>query len=75
MLFRSSDERPLPNSDMIAFRTVQGFKGLESDVIIYINHTYKNEPKTESVRATLYTAQTRARFYLYAIDFVESWRT
>lgn len=70
-----SDERPLPNSDMIAFRTVQGFKGLESDVIIYINHTYKNEPKTESVRATLYTAQTRARFYLYAIDFVESWRT
>ena len=70
-----SDEWPLPNSDMIAFHTVQGFKGLESDVVIYINHTYKNEPKTESVRATLYTAQTRARFYLYAIDFVENWRT
>ncbi|KJS75654.1 MAG: hypothetical protein JL56_07525 [Desulfotomaculum sp. BICA1-6] len=70
-----SDENPLPNSDMIAFRTVQGFKGLESDVVIYINHTYKNEPKTESVRATLYTAHTRARFYLYAIDFTETWRT
>lgn len=69
------NEKPLPKSDMIAFRTVQGFKGLESDVIIYINHTYKNEPKTESVRATLYTAHTRARFYLYAIDFAENWRT
>lgn len=70
-----SDEKTLPNLNMIAFRTVQGFKGLESDVIIYINHTYKNEPKTDSVRATLYTAQTRARFYLFAIDFIENWRT
>lgn len=67
-----SDERKLPDSDSIAYRTVQGFKGLESDVIIYINHTYKNEPKTDSVRATLYTAQTRARFYLYVLDFEES---
>ncbi|HQO63854.1 MAG TPA: NERD domain-containing protein [Syntrophorhabdus sp.] len=62
------------NSNIIAFRTVQGFKGLESDVVIYINHTYKNAPKTESDRATLYTAQTRARFYLYVIDFIESER-
>lgn len=64
-----SDERILPDADSIAFRTVQGFKGLESDVIIYLNHTYKNEPKTDSVRATLYTAHTRARFYLYVLDF------
>ena len=64
-----SDERVLSDTDSIAFRTIQGFKGLESDIIIYINHTYKNEPKTDSVRATLYTAQTRARFYLYVLDF------
>lgn len=64
-----SDERGLLDTDSIAYRTVQGFKGLESDIIIYINHTYKNEPKSDSIRATLYTAQTRARFYLYVLDF------
>jgi len=69
-----SDEHILPGVDSIAYRTVQGFKGLESDVIIYINHTYRNEPKTDSVRATLYTAQTRARFYLYVLDFEENGR-
>jgi len=70
-----SDENKLPNSDCLAYRTVQGFKGLEADIIIFINHTYKNEPKTETVRAALYTAQTRARFFLYVIDFEESRRT
>lgn len=69
-----SDQRIVSDGDSIAFRTVQGFKGLEADVIIYINHTYKNEPKTDSVRATLYTAQTRARFFLYVLDFVENRR-
>ncbi|MBZ4670320.1 MAG: hypothetical protein JG769_624 [Oscillospiraceae bacterium] len=59
----------------IAYRTIQSFKGLESDIVIYINHTYKNAPKTESVRATLYTAHTRARFYLYVLNFEESERT
>jgi superfamily I DNA/RNA helicase len=66
------EERVLRSTDSIAYRTIQGFKGLESDVVIYINHTYKNEPKTDSVRATLYTAQTRARFYLYVLDFEET---
>jgi len=64
-----SENRATKDENSISFRTVQGFKGLESDVAIYVNHTYKNEPKTESVRATLYTAQTRARFYLYVIDY------
>lgn len=69
-----SDEKTLPSPDYIAYRTIQSFKGLEADVIIFINHTYKNEPKTDGVRATLYTAQTRARFYLYVVDFEESVR-
>ncbi|MBP2640447.1 MAG: hypothetical protein H6Q66_1398 [Firmicutes bacterium] len=68
-------EKILPDANSIAFRTIQGFKGLESDVVIYINHTYKNEPKTDSIRATLYTAQTRARFYLYVLDFEENGRS
>ena len=70
-----SDERILPAIDSIAYRTIQSFKGLESDVVIYINHTYKDEPKTNNVRATLYTAQTRARFYLYVLDFEENGRS
>lgn len=53
----------------IMISTVQDFKGLESDIIIYINHTYKGEPKTEDIRAIQYTALTRARFYLYVIDY------
>ncbi len=69
-----SDGRKMPDANSIAYRTVQGFNGLESYVIIYINHTYKNEPRTDSVRAALYTAQTRARFYLYVMDFEESWK-
>lgn len=69
-----SDERVLPDIETIAYRTIQSFKGLESDIVIYINHTYKDEPKTESVRATLYTAQTRARFYLYVLNFEQDGR-
>ena len=55
--------------DCIKYRTVQSFKGLEADVIIFINHTYKNEPLTEKKRTILYTALTRARFFLYCIDY------
>ena len=54
----------------IKFRTIQGFKGLESDVVVYINHSYKNEPQTEYVRSKLYTAYTRAKYYLYVINYL-----
>ena len=53
----------------IRYRTVEEFKGLESDVVILVNHSYVNEPQTELKRAMLYTAMTRARFYLYVIDY------
>lgn len=53
----------------VIFATVEDFKGLESDIVIFINHTYKGEAKTENVRAIQYTALTRARFYLYVIDY------
>ena len=56
----------------IAYRTIQGFKGLESDVVVFVNHTYKNEPQTDGIRAMLYAALTRARFYLYVINFEEN---
>ena len=57
------------SKNAIIFASVEDFKGLESDIIIYINHTYKNEAKTEDVRSIQYTALTRARFYLYVIDY------
>lgn len=53
----------------VVFALVEDFKGLESDIIIFINHTYKGEANTEGIRAIQYTALTRARFYLYVIDF------
>lgn len=60
------------NENIIKYRTIQGFKGLESDVVIFINHTYKGEPQTDKKRAMLYTALTRARFFLYCIDYEDN---
>ena len=57
------------DENTILFSTVEEFKGLESDIIIYINHIYKNEPDTQEACAINYTALTRARFYLYVIDY------
>ena len=57
------------NDNSITFSTVEDFKGLESDIVIFINHTYKGEARTEKIQSTQYTALTRARFYLYVIDF------
>lgn len=59
------------NIDSIKYRTIQSFKGLESDVIIFVNHTYKNEPLTERKQSLLYTALTRARFFLYSVEYEE----
>lgn len=38
-------------------------------IVIFINHTYRDEPKTEEIKSIQYTALTRARFYLYVIDY------
>lgn len=59
------------HKDMIRFCEVDEFKGLESDIVIFINHTYTNEPMTQSIRSVQYTALTRARFYLYVVDYEE----
>lgn len=66
------DDDYTSDEEVIRYRTIQGFKGLESDVVIFINHTYKNEPQIDSKRALIYTALTRARFYLYCIDYEEN---
>jgi superfamily I DNA/RNA helicase len=52
----------------IAFSTLQSFKGLESDVIIYLDHSRKGAIDDEIRRRQQYIAYTRARFYLYVIE-------
>ncbi|MFW6015164.1 MAG: NERD domain-containing protein [bacterium] len=47
-------------SKEIKYRTIEEYKGLEADVVIFINH--ENDSKQG-----LYVAYTRARFYLYEI--------
>jgi len=59
-------------NDIILVQKVEDYKGLESDIVIYINHTYKNAPFVPEVQALQYTALTRARFYLYVINYEES---
>lgn len=68
----SIDESFNDTNNTVKYRTIQGFKGLESDVVIFINHTYQNEPQTDQKRAILYTALTRARFFLYCINYEEN---
>lgn len=70
-----SDGTAAAGEGQLAYRTIQSFKGLEADIVLFINHTYKNEPQTDEVRATLYTAMTRARFYLYVIDYEDNLST
>jgi len=51
----------------IMFRTIQGFKGLEADVVILLNHL-----KEETLdNKQLYVGYTRARFYLYVIEILQ----
>ena len=66
----SSDALNRTNKEIL-IQKVEAYKGLESDIIIYINHTFKNEPITSEVRSLQYTALTRARFYLYVINYEE----
>jgi len=51
----------------IYYFTVQSFKGLESNVVIYIEHN-KNSRQNDMLR---YVAYTRARFFLYVINIKE----
>lgn len=52
----------------ILVKSVSDFKGLESDVVIYLNdHSFKNIDPDIKKRID-YVAYTRAKYYLYVID-------
>ena len=54
--------------DEICFKTVEEFKGLESNVVIYLTHEFTNLPSSTIDNRKEYVAITRARYYLYVLN-------
>lgn len=52
----------------ILFQTVNQYKGLEADIVIYISHLEKNKIDERVKRRENYVGFTRARYYLYVIE-------
>ena len=53
----------------IKIATVSEFKGLESSIIIYLNDWPESIPKSNDYYYRLYVAGTRAKYYLYVVDY------
>lgn len=58
----------------ICFKTIEQFKGLEADVVIYLENEYENVPKNDVKRCKEYVALTRARYYLYILSIKRTLR-
>lgn len=56
------------NPDEVCFKTIDEFKGLESDIVIYLKYKYENLPEAPITRYREYVALTRARYYLYVLS-------
>lgn len=56
-------------NNVIQYQSVADFKGLESDVIIYLNKWPSGVPKNKAYYDMLYIAGTRAKYYLYIIEW------
>jgi hypothetical protein len=52
----------------ICFKTTEEFKGLEADIVIYLENEYENVPKDDVKICKEYVALTRARYYLYILS-------
>lgn len=55
----------------ILLSSVSDYKGLEANIIIYLNYWPAHIPKTEEYYNRLYVAGTRAKYYLYVVDYSE----
>ena len=53
----------------ILYHTVRDFKGLEANVVIYLNSWPSGIPKSKEYYDLLYIAGTRAKYYLYVIEY------
>ena len=58
------------SDSQISVKTIEEFKGLEADVVIYLRSDYKNVPMSERRICKEYVALTRARYYLYILNTV-----
>ena len=56
------------NGEEIRFRTTTDYKGLESDIIIFLNHVLPGVTPTKKDNCAQYVALTRARYYLYVMN-------
>lgn len=63
----SFNDLDLITETQICFKTTEQFKGLEADVVIYLENEYENIPKDDIRRCKEYVALTRARYYLYVL--------
>lgn len=62
----TADLRDIKDTE-ICFKTAEGFKGLEADVVIYLKNDYPGAVQDEIERRREYVALTRARYYLYIL--------
>lgn len=56
--------------DSIRFSTVKDFKGMEADIIIFINHKENSKPLGVEQLCEEYVALTRPRYYLYVLNII-----
>ena len=54
--------------ESVRYSTVKNFKGMEADIIIYINHIKKIESSGIEQLCQEYVALTRPRYYLYVLN-------
>ncbi len=53
--------------DVIRYYSVKDFKGMEADIIVYINHI-KTQTLEVKELCEQYVALTRPRYYLYVLN-------
>lgn len=54
--------------DEILFMTASEYKGLESDIVIYLKNRLDSEVDGQLRNRENYVAYTRARYYLYVVE-------
>lgn len=55
--------------DIVSLFSVSDYKGLESSIVIYLNDWPKELAKTREYYYRLYVAGTRAKYYLYVVNY------
>ena len=62
-------ENDATGKDMVKLSSVSDYKGLESRIVIYLNDWPNGLHKTPEYYYRLYVAGTRAKYYLYVVNF------